>query len=181
MSIAAGLLWALVAAASETGTPCVFEGAELRDQRHELVSCAALAGRSVAVYFAGAWCPLCRRFTPALRAFHERYNDSVSIVFISSDEDQTAAEKHFASEQGDWLALAWDDPLAAKLKRKHRVWSGREVSTFGHDRRSGVPCVVVIDKHGQEEAFLPGERYGAAALREWEPDRASRWPDKSEL
>ena len=102
----------------------------------------------------------------------------MQIVFVSSDETKRDAQRHFAGGQGDWLSLGWDDPLAAELKRKHRVWSGRETSQFGYGRRSGVPCVVVIDRGGNEVAFLPGERFGAAALREWEPTTVNKWPDE---
>ena len=104
----------------------------------------------------------------------------MQIVFVSSDETKRDAQRHFAGGQGDWLSLGWDDPLAAELKRKHRVWSGREVGTFGRKRRSGVPCVVVIRPDGEEESFIQGERFGAAALREWEPDTRSAWQDVKE-
>ena len=139
----------------------------------------------MALYFAGEWCPLCRRFTPALRAFHAQWNSSVQIVFISSDDNEEDARTHYANQLGGWLALAWDDPLRSQLKRRHRVWSGREVGEFGTRRRSGVPAVVVVDEKGAELAFLPGERHGAAALNEWDPTETDqRWPTvgtKSEL
>ena len=73
------------------------------------------------------------------------------------------------------------DAIAAQLKRRHKIWSGREISTFGFGRRSGVPAVVVIDPTGAELGFMPGEREGAAALREWEPHDYRAWPVKSEL
>ena len=157
---------------------CVFEGATLRNQRGDHVGCTALTNKSVALYFAGEWCPLCRSFTPALKEFHRRYADSVQIVFISSDETQREAEAHYKRSQGDWLALQWDDALVPKLKRQHRVWSGREMREFGRGRRAGVPTVVVIKPDGQEEVFIQGERFGAAALLEWEPHRTPRWPDE---
>lgn len=178
MSIFALLL--LVGAAAQPSPsepPCIFDGADLRTHEGATVDgCSSLSNKSVAVYFSGEWCPLCRRFTPALREFHERYHDSVEVVFVSSDANREDADQHFARSQGNWLQLAYDDAVAAKLKRKHRVWSGREVGTFGYNRRSGVPCVVVIDVQGDEVAFLAGERFGAAALREWEPEQAARWP-----
>ena len=80
--------------------------------------------------------------------------------------------------------LDWDDPLGAQLKKRHGVWSMREVRTYGlFGRRSGVPAVVVVDPTGAELAFLPGERHGAAALMEWDPhDAQQMWPlAKSEL
>lgn len=80
--------------------------------------------------------------------------------------------------QGDWLALDWGDALNGALKQKYRIWSGRESGTYGRGRRSGVPAVIVIDKSGKELAFLPGERYGAAALYEWQPTPKQAWPDE---
>lgn len=97
---------------------------------------------------------------------------------MSSDTSANDAETHFAGAQGNWLSLRWGDPLAATLKRRHGVWSGREVAEFGFARRSGVPCVVIISPEGEELAFLAGERYGAAALKEWEPEKATTWPDE---
>ena len=122
-----------------------------------------------------------RRFTPALRDFYRRFEHSpnpIEVVFVSSDSTAHDAGKHFAGAHGSWLSLAWGDPLAAALKRRHRVWSGREVGTFGASRRAGVPSVVVINPQGEELAFLAGERYGAAALMEWEPAKTMEWPDE---
>ena len=178
-------LLALLLCAPQSRAACVFEGAVLRNSTGGLVGGADLAERSVAIYSAGEWCPLCTRFTPALRAFHERYQE-VSIVFVSSDATADEAEEHYRHQLAGrtpgpgWLSLAFDDPLAATLKRRHRVWSGVEAGTFGFGRRSGVPCVVVIDESGTEIAFLQGERHGAAALNEWEPEamQSATWPPR---
>ena len=175
------LLCAMLAATPATAS-CVFENARLYNESGHTVTCDDLGGLSVALYFAGEWCPLCRRFTPALRAFREKWSGSVQIVFISSDFSEAAMKEHYAHQLGGWIALAWDDPLAATLKRRYKVWSNTEVGTFGFNKRSGVPAVVVIDHTGAELAFLPGERHGAVALLEWDPgDQMRRWPTKSEL
>ena len=137
----------------------------------------------MALYFAGQWCPLCRRFTPALKEFHEKYKSSMAIVFISSDGSASDAQTHYnAMARAGWYMLPFDAPLAATLKRRHGVWSGRESWSFlGSRRRSGVPCVVVIDEAGAELSFLAGERYGAAALYEWQPEAKSAWRRPDEL
>ena len=44
-----------------------------------------------------------------------------------------------------------------------------------------MPCVVVIDSEGNEQSFIQGERFGAAALHEWEPETATRWRLKEEI
>ena len=76
------------------------------------------------------------------------------MIFLSSDKSPEEMAAYRAAEHGDWLALPWGDELAKKLKRQHRIWSGRETGTFGYGRRAGVPSVVVIDEAGQEVSFL---------------------------
>ena len=39
---------------------CLFSGAALRNHSGARVECSRFAGRQVALYFAGEWCPLCR-------------------------------------------------------------------------------------------------------------------------
>lgn len=183
-----------VARGEDGQASCIFEGSRLFNRTGHTATCADLGGKSVGLYFAGEWCPLCQRFTPSLRRFYEHWKDHVSLVFISSDGSKEEAHQHYKHQsrpsdvaptgEHGWLALAWDDPLSASLKQKYRVWSGREVGQFGYRRRSGVPCVVVIAPNGDELSFLAGERFGAAALREWEPDEKASWPhtqDKGEL
>ena len=36
----------------------------------------------------------------------------------SSDATRDAAEKHFHANMGDWLALAYGDPVARELKQR---------------------------------------------------------------
>mmetsp|Transcript_7331 Transcript_7331/g.24173 ORF Transcript_7331/g.24173 Transcript_7331/m.24173 type:complete len:155 (+) Transcript_7331:54-518(+) len=145
MSFAAKWLMRLIAGllslceASEETPRCIFAGASLRTRSGAEVGCRELGGKSVALYFAGEWCPLCRRFTPALRSFHEQYRDTMQVVFVSSDTSQDDAQAHFESQQGNWLALGWGDSLAAELKRRYGVWSMREAGEFGmRGRRAGA-------------------------------------------
>ena len=39
---------------------CLFSGASVRNHSGARVECSRFAGRQVALYFAGEWCPLCR-------------------------------------------------------------------------------------------------------------------------
>lgn len=165
---------------------CIFEGAALRNHSTERLKdpCLELSGRSVALYFSAEWCPLCRRFTPALQSFHDRHADRVAIIFVSSDASEAKADAHYQRGRAmeHWYALGRADPLTASLKRMYGVWSMREMDAFRDaTRRSGVPCVVVIDRDGKELAFLQGERWGAAALNEWEPAADTAWPHSDEL
>ena len=47
-------------AAPTQSQQCLFSGASLRNHSGARVECSRFAGRQVALYFAGEWCPLCR-------------------------------------------------------------------------------------------------------------------------
>ena len=51
---------AVVFAAATQPQQCLFSGASLRNHSGAPVECSQFAGRQVALYFAGEWCPLCR-------------------------------------------------------------------------------------------------------------------------
>ena len=137
----------LVIAAAHAQPPlhspaCIFNGADLHDKSGATIDgCSVLANHSVALYFAGEWCPLCRRFTPALREFHRQDKDTSSIVFVSSDASREDATTHFANSlHSDGIfQVGWESDLAASLKRKHRVWSGREIGAYGPNRQVSEP------------------------------------------
>jgi nucleoredoxin len=64
----------------------------------------------VGLYFSGAWCVPCRRFTQVLTG---TYNDvkargkNMEVVFISEDEDEERMELYYGDMP--WLALQWSD------------------------------------------------------------------------
>jgi nucleoredoxin len=162
----------------------VFEGENLYNQAGEIVGADALAGREVALYFAGEFCPYCRRFNPEFKTFYESRSKSdrpLAVVFISSDATEEAAKSHFASH-GDWLRLDYSSSLAKELKRRYGVWSNvqHERALFTEaelkGRRAGVPTVVLVDPHGGELAFFETEYGGVPALDEWEDLPPAIWP-----
>mmetsp|Transcript_63215 Transcript_63215/g.150758 ORF Transcript_63215/g.150758 Transcript_63215/m.150758 type:complete len:229 (-) Transcript_63215:48-734(-) len=137
------------------------------DAKGQQVSLASLQGESVALYFAGEWCPMCRDFTPVLKAFVEA-NPGRRVIFISSDFSAEEYEHHRGSMGADWLALPYNAPEQDALKQKHRLWGGREAPKFGKDRRGGLPALVVVDPStGVELRYLDAESQGAKALLEW--------------
>ena len=126
-----------------------------------------LRHKRVALYFAAGWCPMCTRFEPSLMQFVQACEDSgkpVELVYVSSDKsvaDQVARVKAL----NNMLAVPFDK--AAAFKTKYRIWSGSETPQFGRDRRSGVPALVVLDRDGEELAFVAAEAQGVQALGTW--------------
>ncbi|EKX45721.1 hypothetical protein GUITHDRAFT_108595 [Guillardia theta CCMP2712] len=136
----------------------------------------AAKGRTVGLYFAGEWCPMCRSFTPKLKEFFNEKaqdkqtgNQRATIVFVSSDFSKEAADSHFRN-QGNWLYLDYDSPLRQQLKQKFRIWGGMESSSLGFDRRSGIPGMVVIGRDGNEITYMNTESKGVKALEAWNLD-----------
>jgi thiol-disulfide isomerase/thioredoxin len=141
------------------------------DNGETLLQGEALAQRlhhkQVALYFAAGWCPMCTRFEPALLQFRETTSTPVEIIYVSSDRTATDHAKRVAGLH--MLSIPFG--TAAELKQRYRIWSGMESGTFGTGRRSGVPALVVLlDRDGDELAFLAAESKGAAALRDWPLD-----------
>lgn len=137
------------------------------DKQGRRVDVSSLGGRSMALYFAGEWCPMCRGFTPKLKAFMEASPDK-AIVFVSSDFSREDYEHHLRSLGDDWLSVPYGSDAQSMLKAGYRVWGGREAGTFGMGRRSGLPTLVVIDpKSGKELRHLDAESKGASVLAEW--------------
>ena len=81
-------------------------------------------------------------------------------------------------KHGDWLRVPFDSPLRNQLKDTFGVFAGKEQSQFPTTkRRSGIPTLVVVSKHGKELALLDCdssavihqvETQGTAFLDQWE-------------
>ena len=129
----------------------------------------ALEGKRVGLYFAAGWCPMCTSFEPALlefRADAAKAGTPLELVLVSSDS--SAAEQARRARALGMTQVGYEGPTREQLKRKYRVWPGREVAALGRDRRAGVPAIVVLGKGAESEvAFLDAESRGADALREW--------------
>jgi len=127
--------------------------------------------KRVALYFAAGWCPMCTRaFEPSLETFRqacEESNKPVEFLYVSSDKDSDTATQR-ATELN--MKMVPFGETSAKLKKDYTIWAGSEALQFGFGRRSGVPAIVVLDKAGQELAFLPAEAQGPKALSSWPMD-----------
>ena len=112
---------------------------------------------------------MCTSFEPALlefRADAAKAGTPLELVLVSSDS--SAAEQARRARALGMTQVGYEGPTREQLKRKYRVWPGREVAALGRDRRAGVPAIVVLGKGAESEvAFLDAESHGADALRDW--------------
>ena len=107
----------------------------------QIPAAEALQGKKVvAVYFSAHWCPPCRGFTPKLKDFYEDVlgkhgDDSLAIVFVSSDRSEEDQDAYFKESHGDWFVVPFGSEAAGKLKKDCQV--------------SGIPKLVIVDSNGQ--------------------------------
>ncbi|KAK4485766.1 hypothetical protein RD792_008412 [Penstemon davidsonii] len=137
-----------------------------------------LVGKNILLYFSAHWCPPCRAFLPKLIQAYQQINtndNSLEVIFISSDEDQESFNEFFSTMP--WLALPFDDKRKQSLSRLFKV--------------RGIPMVVAIDPKGKTvttEACELIMYYGAEAfpftaerieeVKTKNEKMAEKWPKK---
>lgn len=102
-----------------------------------------------AYYYSAHWCGPCRRFTPKLVEFYKEAkaagHDNFEIVFVSSDTSGSMMEQYMKEDDMPWPAVKFG-------KRDHRL-----VAQY---KGSGIPCLVVTDRHGRMMAHsYRGDEY----------------------
>lgn len=122
-----------------------------------------LAGKkATAIYFSAHWCPPCRGFTPLLAEFYEQLKegneDTLEIVFVSSDHDEAAFNEYYGSMP--WTAVPFADrDCARNLGQKYGV--------------RGIPTLIVLNSEGNvvdrdgRSTVSAARGNTAAALEKW--------------
>jgi thiol-disulfide isomerase/thioredoxin len=111
----------------------------------------SLAGKTVVLDFFATWCVPCREEMPEMAKLRATFANDPSVVFFfvadGSGGDTPDLVRTFARKRGLGLPFAFDA-------------GGKAHAQFG---LSGVPTLVVIDRHGQVRLLHQG--YNAAETR----------------
>lgn len=142
------------------------------------IQLSELVGKNILLYFSAHWCPPCRAFLPKLIEAYQKIkakDEALEVIFISSDQDQTAFDEFFSNMP--WLALPFGDKRKASLNHKFRV--------------RGIPSLIAIGPTGRTvttEARKLIMAYGADAypfteehikkLEAQNDEMAKGWPKK---
>lgn len=135
----------------------------LINSRGKPVSVDSLQGKTVALYFSAHWCGPCRRFTPTLITYRNRYKDHFEVVFISSDRSAKDQLSYMTRSGMPWPALAWQSPSAAHLKEKFRI--------------SSIPALIILTANGEiltregrrfVSEGVPAEKFKMASIEQEE-------------
>ena len=92
----------------------------------------------IGLFFAGNWCPGCRKFTPQLVEYYNRVaaaHPEFEIVFVSSDRSASAMEKYMRDANMPWPAVKFEK---IEGKEELKKYAG-----------SGIPCLVLLDASGK--------------------------------
>ena len=126
-----------------------------------------LEGKIVLLYFSGAWCPPCRRFTPLLKDFYSKEQErcegedsaQVEVVFVSSDHSAEQMMDYMRESHGPWLRLDY-----AQRDTQQQLCQRFQVRTIPKLVAVNWPSGEVISMNGRGEV---AEMEAEQCLRGW--------------
>lgn len=104
-----------------------------------------------AFYYSASWCPPCRKFTPSLVEFYNRFkpqHPEFELVLVDRDRSEADANKYMQSHSMPWPAVKFSE---AKNKSKITGYMG-----------PGIPCLVFVDGDGKvlSDSYVNGKYVG---------------------
>lgn len=101
----------------------------------ESVSSDQLKNKYIGLYFSASWCGPCRKFTPRLVEFRNRFQDDFEVILIGADGSAKAQANYMKKYSMPWLAMKNQSPEAKQASKL----SGVEF----------IPYLVVINSSGK--------------------------------
>lgn len=87
------------------------------------------------IIFWASWCVPCRKEIPALKEFHKKYNEDISMVSLSIDNDYSNWKKAVDKEQMPWLNLS------GLPKNKNAISQAYDIKA--------VPTLILLNEQGK--------------------------------
>lgn len=101
----------------------------------ESVSSDQLKNKYIGLYFSASWCGPCRKFTPRLVEFRNRFQDDFEVILIGADGSAKAQANYMKKYSMPWLAMKNQSPEAKQASKL----SGVEF----------IPYLVIINSSGK--------------------------------
>jgi peptide-N4-(N-acetyl-beta-glucosaminyl)asparagine amidase len=95
-------------------------------------------------YFSASWCPPCKQFTPMLKSYYEKINESrkiIEIVFVSSDRSDMEKWNYFQGHHGNWLMMKSTEE-SSRLARHFSI--------------SGIPSLLTAEGRDVKSVIIAG-------------------------
>jgi len=104
----------------------------------------------ILLYFSAHWCSPCRAFTPKLVDFYNTNGggDKFEILFVSSDNDETAMMNYMKLTNMPWVGLSWSAGRRTPIKKKYCG--------------PGIPCLVMLNEQDEviSDSYVGGRYVG---------------------
>ena len=121
-------------AMEENGIKVNFNWKDINGNNHNFEQ-ARNGKEKILLVFWASWCRPCREEIPELKKFYEKYNDKVSIVSLSIDNDYEWWKKAVDNEKMPWLNLSGLPKNKNGIKTRYNI--------------SAVPTMILVDKKGK--------------------------------
>ena len=128
----------------------------LLDASGNLVSIDDVKSKYIGLYFSASWCGPCRKFTPKLIDFRNKFSEEFEVILIGADGSAKAQANYMKKYSMPWLAM---ENQSAQAKHASEL-SGVEY----------IPYLVILDskgniitKDGKNHVMKMGEK----ALEYW--------------
>ena len=106
----------------------------LLDAGGDKIPSAGLEKKYVGLYFSASWCGPCRKFTPKLIEFRNKYAEEFEVILVGGDGSEKAQANYMKKYAMPWLAMK-NQSIEAKHASKV---SGVEY----------IPFLVILDQGG---------------------------------
>ena len=129
---------------------------KLLDVSGNFLSSDSLDQKYIGLYFSASWCGPCRKFTPKLVEFRNKFSDEFEVILIGGDGSSKAQANYMKKYSMPWYAMQNQSTEAKFASRFCEVKS--------------IPYLVILDqegniitKNGKSDLIKMGDQ----ALEEW--------------
>ena len=126
------------------------------DVSGEKVPSAELGKKYVGLYFSASWCGPCRKFTPTLIGFRDKFKNEFEVVLISGDGSPKAQANYMKKYSMPWVAMKNKSAEAKHATKLTEVKSIPHLVILDNERN-----ILTID--GKDDLVKMGEK----ALEHW--------------
>ena len=129
---------------------------KLLDASGNFFSSEFLKQKYIGLYFSASWCGPCRKFTPKLVEFRNKFSDEFEVILIGADGSSKAQANYMKKYSMPWYAMQNQSMEAKFASMFCEVKSIPYLVILDQDRN-------IISKNGKSDLMKMGDQ----AMEEW--------------